>query len=69
MLFTLQAFLGQQAEEFKTLTPEKSKVRLAAILERVDSNQDGLVSVEELRVWIKNTGIAIVSCYPGESRF
>ena len=41
---------------FKSLTPEESKARLSKILEKVDINKDGLVSVEELRVWIKDTG-------------
>lgn len=41
---------------FKSLTPEESKARLGEILEKVDTNKDGFVSVEELRVWIKDTG-------------
>ena len=44
---------------FKSLTPEESKARLSKILEKVDINKDGLVSVEELRVWIKDTGRAL----------
>ena len=54
--FHFKAFLGDEAEVFKSLTPEESKARLGEILEKVDTNKDGFVSVEELRVWIKDTG-------------
>jgi Ca2+-binding EF-hand superfamily protein len=50
------AFLGEdQANEFDELTPEESQRRLAVIVDRIDENGDGLVSVEELARWIKFT--------------
>lgn len=51
-----EAFLGEeQAAEFDELTPEESQRRLGVIVDRIDSNSDGLVSVEELAKWIKFT--------------
>lgn len=49
-----EAFLGPEAEEFEHLTPEESKKRLRVIVTKmIDTNKDGLVSYEELSVWIE----------------
>uniref|UniRef100_A0A8C4QKC7 Reticulocalbin-3 n=1 Tax=Eptatretus burgeri TaxID=7764 RepID=A0A8C4QKC7_EPTBU len=50
------AFLGgKQAEDFDKLSPEESKTRLSMIVDKVDSDGDGYVTVEELRAWIQHT--------------
>lgn len=49
-----EAFLGPEAEEFEKLTPEESKRRLKIIVTKmIDTNRDGLVSPDELSVWIE----------------
>lgn len=49
-----EAFLGPEAEEFEHLTPEESKKRLRVIVTKmIDTNRDGLVSYDELSVWIE----------------
>lgn len=49
-----EAFLGPEAEEFEHLTPEESKRRLKTIvIKLIDTNRDGLVSPDELSVWIE----------------
>jgi len=54
--FDHQAFLGDQAEEFKQLSVEEGVKRLQQILIKVDLNNDSLINVEELTAWIKKTG-------------
>nr|XP_046235392.1 calumenin-A [Scatophagus argus] len=50
-----EAFLGQEeAKTFDQLPPEESKRRLSVIVDKMDSNKDGFISEEELKVWIKN---------------
>ncbi|XP_041965406.1 calumenin-B [Alosa sapidissima] len=50
-----EAFLGQEeAKTFDQLTPEESKERLGMIVERMDEDGDGFVSVEEMKNWIKH---------------
>lgn len=50
-----EAFLGQEeAKTFEQLAPEESKRRLSIIVDKMDSNKDGFISEEELKVWIKN---------------
>ncbi|XP_076578137.1 calumenin-A [Chaetodon auriga] len=50
-----EAFLGQdEAKTFDHLPPEESKRRLGIIVDRIDSNKDGFVSEDELKVWIKD---------------
>ena len=48
-------FLGDEAHEFDDLSPEESQRRLAIIVDKIDEDGDGYVSVEELRSWIKFT--------------
>ncbi|KAM8739660.1 calumenin-A isoform 1-T1 [Acanthopagrus schlegelii] len=49
-----EAFLGQDdAKTFDQLPPEESKRRLSIIVDKIDSNNDGFVSEDELKVWIK----------------
>jgi len=50
------AFLGEdQADYYDTLPPEESKRRLGLIIEKVDSDGDGLVTKAELKQWIDYT--------------
>uniref|UniRef100_A0A3Q3VWW4 EF-hand domain-containing protein n=1 Tax=Mola mola TaxID=94237 RepID=A0A3Q3VWW4_MOLML len=50
-----EAFLGHdEAKTFEQLPPEESKRRLSIIVDRIDSNKDGFVSEDELKVWIKD---------------
>jgi len=49
-----EAFLGEdEAEEFEHLPPEESKRRLGLIVDKMDSDQDGHVTVAELQQWIE----------------
>jgi len=51
-----EAFLGEdQAAEFDELSPEESKRRLGVIVDRIDEDGDGKVTVDELTKWIKFT--------------
>ncbi|KAK2917909.1 hypothetical protein Q8A73_004655 [Channa argus] len=50
-----EAFLGQEeAKTFDQLTPEESKERLGMLVERIDEDKDGYVTVEEMKNWIKH---------------
>ncbi|GLD68829.1 calumenin-B [Lates japonicus] len=50
-----EAFLGQEeAKTFDQLTPEESKERLGMLVERIDEDKDGYVTVEEMKKWIKH---------------
>ena len=53
--FDHQAFLGDEAKEFRNLTPEESKEKLGKIAVKIDTNKDSLIDVEELTNWIKET--------------
>jgi Ca2+-binding EF-hand superfamily protein len=49
-----EAFLGrEQAKVFDQLSPDESKAKLAAIVDKIDSNKDGEVTQLELQSWIK----------------
>ncbi|KAJ8281345.1 hypothetical protein GJAV_G00066510 [Gymnothorax javanicus] len=49
-----EAFLGKEdARTFDQLTPEESKERLGKIVDRIDGDKDGYVSLNELNRWIK----------------
>lgn len=52
--FDHEAILGsvKEAEEFDNLNPEESKRRLAILVKKMDMNQDGFVSSNELHAWI-----------------
>eukprot|EP00075_Anas_platyrhynchos_P028424 XP_027317677.1 calumenin isoform X2 [Anas platyrhynchos] len=48
------AFLGaDEAKTFDQLTPEESKERLGVIVDKIDTDKDGLVTEGELRAWLK----------------
>ena len=50
------AFLGvDEAREFDQLPPEESKARLGKIVDRIDSNEDGFVTLDEMWDWIRFT--------------
>ncbi|KAJ8272317.1 hypothetical protein COCON_G00111760 [Conger conger] len=49
-----EAFLGKEdATTFDQLTPDESKERLGKIVDRIDGDMDGQVSLNELKSWIK----------------
>jgi len=50
-----EAFLGEDAHEFDDLDPEESKRRLGVIVDKIDSDGDGFVTLAEMRNWIKFT--------------
>ncbi|XP_065646264.1 calumenin-B [Hydra vulgaris] len=51
-----EAFLGKEdARRFEELTPEESKKRLGELYNKVDTDNDGFVTTEELKQWIKFT--------------
>merc|ERR1712215_343443 len=49
-----EAFLGDEAKEFDELTPEESKRRLGMIVDRVDLDNNKVISIEELEKWIQD---------------
>ena len=53
--FDHEAFMGDEAKEFKNLTPEESKERLAKIVLKIDGNNDTFIDVGELTKWIIDT--------------
>lgn len=50
-----EAFLGEDAKSFESLPPEESKRRLSVIVDKIDTNGDKIVSLEELKDWIRFT--------------
>ena len=46
---------ADEAREFEQLPPEESRSRLGKIVDRIDSNEDGFVSLDEMRDWIRFT--------------
>jgi len=50
-----EAFLGDDAEEFDDLDPEESQRRLGIIVDKIDKDEDGYVTIDELAGWIKFT--------------
>lgn len=51
-----EAFLGaDEAREFDALPPEESRARLGKIVDRIDTNDDGYVTLDEMRDWIRFT--------------
>jgi len=49
-----EAFLGDdEADEFDHLPPEESKRRLGVIIDKIDSDTDGFITVPELQQWIE----------------
>ena len=50
-----EAFLGDEAEQFASLTPEEARVKLALVVDKIDQDNDTLVTEAELTRWIKET--------------
>jgi len=51
-----EAFLGaDEAKKFDELTPEESKRRLGLIVDRIDEDKNGFITLAELKNWIKYT--------------
>ncbi|XP_071954799.1 calumenin-B-like isoform X2 [Antedon mediterranea] len=49
------AFLGEEeARTFQDLSPEESKARLGEIVDKIDTNNDEKVDVNELKLWVEN---------------
>ncbi|KAK2868925.1 hypothetical protein Q7C36_000796 [Tachysurus vachellii] len=54
MQFDHEAFLGkEEAKTFDQLSPEESRDRLSKIVHRIDSDADGFITFDELKLWIK----------------
>ncbi|KAJ8727216.1 hypothetical protein PYW08_015613 [Mythimna loreyi] len=54
--FDHDAFLGEdQAKSFDQLPPEESKRRLGIIVDKIDGDKDGFVTLVELKDWIRYT--------------
>lgn len=54
--FDHEAFLGpDESKKFDSLTPEESRRRLGVIVDRIDENKDGSVTLAELKNWIAYT--------------
>ncbi|CAH2063160.1 unnamed protein product, partial [Iphiclides podalirius] len=54
--FDHDAFLGEdQAKTFDQLPPEESKRRLGIIVDKIDADNDGFVTLVELKDWIRYT--------------
>ncbi|GBM11402.1 Calumenin-B [Araneus ventricosus] len=51
-----EAFLGEKdAKTFSELSPEESQRRLGKIVDKIDSDKDNYVSMQELKDWIQHT--------------
>ncbi|XP_035674454.1 calumenin-like [Branchiostoma floridae] len=50
-----EAFLGEDAHTFDQLDPEESKKRLGDMVDKIDKDQDGFVTQQELKEWIQYT--------------
>lgn len=50
-----EAFLGDEAEQFASLTPEEARVKLGLVVDKIDQDNDTLVTEAELTRWIKET--------------
>jgi len=53
--FDHEAFLGDEAEQFASLTHEQARVKLALVVDKIDQDNDTLVTEAELTKWIKET--------------
>ena len=53
--FDHEAFMGDEAKEFKNLTPTESKEKLSKIAIKIDKNEDKFIDVGELTNWIIET--------------
>lgn len=50
------AFLGEElSDEFDRLDPDESVRRLGVIVDKIDSDKDGFVTLAEMQAWIKGT--------------
>ena len=50
--FDHEAFLGDEAETFRHLSPEEAKVKLAIVVKKIDKDNNTLVTETELTSWI-----------------
>jgi Ca2+-binding EF-hand superfamily protein len=50
-----EQFLGEEAKSFDQLPPEESRRRLGLIVDKIDTNKDGVVDLSELKAWIQFT--------------
>jgi len=50
-----EAFLGDEAEQFASLSPEQARLKLSLVVDKIDRDNDTLVTEAELTWWIKET--------------
>jgi len=50
-----EAFLGDEAGQFASLTPEQARVKLGLVVDKIDGDNDTLITEAELTKWIKET--------------
>ena len=50
-----EAFLGDEAGQFASLSPEQARVKLGLVVDKIDRDNDTLVTEAELTRWIKET--------------
>lgn len=48
-----EAFLGKEKKSFDQLTPVESKERLGKIVDKIDKDGDGKITMQELKDWIQ----------------
>ena len=47
--------MGDDADQFASLTPEEARVKLSLVVNKIDLDNDTLVTEGELTKWIKET--------------
>jgi len=50
-----ETFLGEEAEQFASLTAEEAAAKLSLVVDKIDTDNDTLVTVGELAAWIAGT--------------
>ena len=48
-----EIFLGVEKAKFDKLTPEQAKKSLRALVKKIDTNEDGFVTEEEMTIWVR----------------
>jgi len=68
--FDHEAILGsaREAEEFDSLPPEEAKAKLAALIKKMDRDQDNRISKKEMKQWILRS-FHLLNVEESEERF